>query len=184
MRWASSTADRRWCSSPGCRAAGKSTVAEGVGDVMGAPVFAWDWLMGALTPFAPIQAALEGMDAPSHRAVGWSLARQAAHEQARRGLDVVLDGMARADDVAAFRALGRDIGATTTVAMTTVDDPHVQRARIEGRDRGIPGWYELTWAQVERSRAAWVPPTDVDLVLDSARQPAELIAAVIAHVHR
>jgi predicted kinase len=168
----------------GLQGSGKSTVAEGVADGLGAPVLAWDWLMAALTPFAPIQEALGGMDAPSHRAVGWSLALQAAHAQARRGLDAVLDGMARARDVAAFRALGREVGATTTVVLTTVDDPNVQRARIEGRDRGIPGWHELTWAQVERSRAAWVPPTDVDLVLDSARQPAELIAAVIARLGR
>jgi predicted kinase len=168
----------------GLQGSGKSTVAEGVADRLGAPVFGWDWLMAALTPFVSIQAALRGMDAPSHRSVGWSLALQSARAQARRGLDVVLDGMARADDVAKFRALGREVGATTTVVLTTVDDPQVQRARIEGRDRGIPGWHELTWAEVERSRVGWVPPTDVDLVLDSARQPAELIAAVIARVGR
>jgi predicted kinase len=166
----------------GLQGSGKSTVAEGVADHLGAPVFAWDWLMAALTPFTPIQEALRGMDAPSHRAVGWSLALQTARAQARRGLDVVLDGMARADDVAEFRALGREVGASSTVVLTTVDDPQVQRARIEGRERRIPGWHELSWAEVERSRAGWVPPTDVDLVLDSARQPMELIAAVIARV--
>ena len=168
----------------GLQGSGKSTIAEGVGDALGAPVLAWDWLMAALTPFAPLQDALGDMDAPTHRAVGWSLVLHAARAQAQRGLDVVLDGMARAEDVARFRALADDVGAASTVVLTTVDDPDVQRARIEGRSRGIPGWYELTWAQVERSRAAWVAPTDVDLVLDSARQPAALVAAVIEHLAR
>lgn len=169
----------------GLQGSGKSTLADGVGDALGAPVLAWDWLMAGLTPFAPLQDALAGMEPASHRAVGWSLVRQAAHAQVRRGLDVVLDGMARADNIAAFRALGRDVGATTTVVLTTVDDPDVQRARIEGRDRAIPGWYELTWEHVERSRAAWVPPTDVDLVLDSVRRPpGESVAAVIEWLSR
>jgi hypothetical protein len=97
---------------------------------------------------------------------------------------VVLDGMARADDVAAVRALGRELAVPTVVVMTTCDDLLVQRARIEGRDRGIPGWYELTWEQVERSRANWSPPDDVDLVMDGTAPPDAAIAAVLDRLPR
>jgi predicted kinase len=166
----------------GVQGAGKSTVAEGVADALGAPVFAWDWFMAALTPFASLQTALREMDGPAYRSVGWSLLTQAARAQLRRGVSVVLDGMARADEVAAVRALGSELAVRTCVVLTTCDDARVQRARIEGRDRGIPGWHELTWDDVERSRMRWVPPDDVDLVLDSSRPPATSIGAVVGRL--
>jgi hypothetical protein len=140
--------------------------------------------MAALTPFAPLQLALAQMDAPTHRGVGWSLLRQAARSQLRRSMSVVLDGMARADDVAAVRALGREVAVPTFVVLTTCDDPEVRRARIEGRDRGIPGWHELTWEDVERSRTTWSPPDDVDLVLDGTAPPAASVRAVLDRLPR
>ena len=166
----------------GLQGTGKSTVAEGIGDALGAPVFAWDWFMAALTPFAPLQEALRTMEAREYRSVGWSLLVQAARSQLRRGVSVVLDGMARAEEIAAVRALGREVAVPTVVVMTTCDDPLVQRARIEGRDRGIPGWHELTWEQVERSRATWLPPDDVDLVVDGTAAAVDSIRAVLGRL--
>lgn len=51
--------------------------------------------------------------------------------------------------------------------MTTCADAAMHRSRVEGRVRGIPGWYELEWDHVERSRSGWEPPDDVDLVLEA-----------------
>jgi predicted kinase len=168
----------------GLQGTGKSTVAGGVADALAAPVFAWDWFMAALTPFESLQAALERMDAPAYRSVGWSMLRQAARAQLRRGLAVVLDGMARDDEIAAVRALGDELSVPTLVVLTTCEDPAVRRSRIEGRDRAIPGWYELTWEDVERSRARWVPPDDVDLVLDTMDPPEASIRAVVDRLAR
>ena len=39
---------------------------------------------------------------------------------------------------------------------------------MEGRQRGIPGWPELDWANVAAFRERWVPPADVDLVVDAS----------------
>lgn len=146
---------------------GKSTLAEGVAPALGAPVFAWDWMMGALTPYEQVQATLEAMDRLDHRRVGWSLLWQAARAQLRRGQSVVLDGVARAAETTATRALAADCGVDAWVVMTTCPDPIEHRARIEGRDRGIPGWHELSWDDVERTRGRFEPPGDADLVIDS-----------------
>jgi hypothetical protein len=45
--------------------------------------------------------------------------------------------------------------------------PELHRRRLEERDRGIEGFEEPTWAEVERVRAEYEPWTDRRLVLDS-----------------
>jgi hypothetical protein len=64
--------------------------------------------------------------------------------------------------------VAQEEGAPSLVVMTRCTDPELHRARIEGRERGIPNWYELEWDHVERARGEWVSPDDVDLVLDAA----------------
>jgi predicted kinase len=168
----------------GLQGTGKSTIAESLGDRLGAPVFAWDWFLAALTPFESVQEALRALDAPTYRRVGWALVLQTARAQLRRGLSVVLDGLARQEQIEAVRALARELGVPSFVVLTTCDDADVQRARIQDRDRAIPGWHELTWAEVQRTRAAWVPPEDVDLVLDSTAPVATSLAVVSARIGR
>jgi hypothetical protein len=46
-------------------------------------------------------------------------------------------------------------------------DPVVLRSRVEGRQRAIPGWYELHWEDVERSRANYVALAEPKLVIDA-----------------
>jgi hypothetical protein len=53
------------------------------------------------------------------------------------------------------------------VAVTRCRDAAVHRARIEGRVRGIPGWYELDWDHVAGFVAGWEPPPG-DVSLDAA----------------
>lgn len=155
---------------------GKSTLAERLAPTLGAPVLGWDWMMGALTPFPPVQATLEAMDRLDHRRVGWSLLWQAARAQLRRGQSVVLDGVARSPECTATRALATDCGATAWVVMTTCPDPQEHRARIEGRIRGIPGWHELSWDDVQRTKQRFEPPDDVDLVIDSRAPVSDAVA--------
>jgi predicted kinase len=166
----------------GLQGTGKSTIADSIADALAAPVFGWDWCMAALTPFESVQAALRSLDAPTYRAVGWALVLQAGRAHLRRGLPVVLDGMARDDEVRAVRALGQECRARTLVVLTTCDDPQVRRSRIEGRSRGIPGWHELTWEEVERSRERWTQPVDVDVVLDSSVPVEDLVHDVLGRL--
>lgn len=155
---------------------GKSTLAARTAPALGAPVLGWDWMMGALTPFPAVQATLEAMDRLDHRHVGWSLLWQAARAQPRRGQSVVLDGVARAAETAATRELAADCGAAAWVVMTTCPDLEEHRARIEGRCRGIPGWHELSWDDVEGTRQRFEPPDDVDLVIDSRVPVSDAVA--------
>ncbi|HEY1652273.1 MAG TPA: AAA family ATPase [Acidimicrobiales bacterium] len=152
----------------GLPGSGKSTMADVAATELGAPVLGHDWAMSGLRPYPEMQEALEAMGPRGHRGVGWSILWALARSQLRRGLPVVLDGVARAPEVAGTRAVAQEEGAPSLVVMTRCTDPELHRARIEGRERGIPNWYELEWDYVERARGEWVSPDDVDLVLDAA----------------
>jgi hypothetical protein len=76
---------------------------------------------------------------------------------------VVLDGVARAKECGRVSGEeGAELGP----------DREIHRSRIENRDRAIPGWYELTWDDVQRSREGWSPPDQVDLSLESTHSRA------------
>jgi hypothetical protein len=62
--------------------------------------------------------------------------------------------------------------------MTECSDRQLHRSRVDGRERGIPGWYELDWSQVERSRASWDPDISVDVRIDTA-EPWSTIRGVL-----
>ena len=146
---------------------GKSTIAEAVATRLAAPVLAWDWAMAGLTPFAEIQSVLDRLERTQVRQVGWSVLRSLATAQLRNDRSAVLDGTARTPEIDATRRLADELGACCLVIATHCSDPAVHRARIEGRSRRIPGWYELDWPHVADFLAAWQHPDRVDLDLDA-----------------
>jgi release factor glutamine methyltransferase len=170
----------------GLQGTGKSTVAERCADVLDASLFAWDWVMAALTPLEGVQETLQALDRPTYRSVGWAVMWQLSRAQLQRGKSVVLDGLVRDNETSQTRALAREHGVECLVVLMTCDDLDLQRSRVEGRTRGIPGWYELTWDHVVETRRSWQPPGDPDVVLDgslaagcvaAADEADELIAA-------
>jgi len=146
---------------------GKSTMADVAAAELGAPVFGHDWAMSGLRPYPELQDTLDAMGRRGHRGVGWSILWALTRSQLRRGWPVVLDGVARAPEVAGCRALAREEGARSFVVMTACSDAQLHRSRIEGRRRGIPGWYELDWDHVARARNEWEILDDVDVVLEA-----------------
>ncbi len=160
----------------GLPGSGKSTMAELAGRALGAPVLGHDWAMSGLRPYPELQDALDTMGVRGHRGVGWSLLWALARSQLRLGSSVVLDGVARGPDVEGSRLLARQEGAGSVVILASVHHAELHRSRVEGRQRLIPDWYELDWDHVARARASWVPPADVDLVLEAA-DPVEENAA-------
>lgn len=152
---------------------GKSTMADVAAAELGAPVLGHDWAMSGLRPYPELQEALDAMGLRGHRGVGWSILWALARAQLRRGQSVVVDGVARAPEAAGTRALARDEGVPSFVVMTQCSDSGLHRSRIEGRRRGIPGWYELDWGHVARARDEWEALDDVDLVLDAAASVAQ-----------
>ena len=145
---------------------------------LGAPVLGHDWAMSGLRPHPEVQEALDAMGLRGHSGVGWSILWALARAQLRRGLPVVLDGVARAPEVAGTRAVAEEEGVPSLVVLTQCTDAELHRERIEGRSRGIPNWYELEWDHVERARGEWVALDDVDLVLDAAAPVTENAGAL------
>jgi predicted kinase len=153
---------------------GKSTVAETVGRILGAAVIGHDWVMSGLRPFPEIQAVLDEMEPSGHRVVGWSLLDALARSQLRQGRSVVLDGVARSAEIDRCRQTAGEESVALVVIATRCSDLGLHRTRIERRRREIPGWYELEWSQVERSRATWVDPEGADLEVDTAGHGDEI----------
>jgi predicted kinase len=162
----------------GLQGSGKSTVAGLVATLMSAPLIAHDWAMSGLRPFPEVQEVLDAMEPPGHGRVGWSLLGALARSQLRRGSSVVLDGVARAPQVEALRLLAAEEGARFVVILTECSDSQLHRSRVDGRERGIPGWYEFEWSHVEESRKSWDPNLPVDLKVDTA-EPLSTVRRLI-----
>jgi len=152
----------------GLQATGKSTVAAAAAAHLGAPVLGHDWAMSGLRPYPELQAALDGMDPPGHRPVGWSIVQALARAQLRSARSVVLDGVARAPEVAQCRTLAEEEEVRFLLVLTECNDIALHRSRVEGRRRDIPNWYELSWEHVLRARNGW-EPIGADLVLDATQ---------------
>jgi predicted kinase len=145
---------------------GKSTLAEHIADDLRAPVFAFDWMMGALTPFDEIQAVIQ-RDRETFRAVGYALLTQAVEKQLRGGHPAVLDCVARPPVHERWFELADRYRARMLVVECCCSELDVQRSRIEGRLRGIPGWEELQWEWVLRTTSTYGPLDCEKLVIDA-----------------
>jgi predicted kinase len=122
-----------------------------------------------------------------HRHVGWSILGALARSELRRGRDVVLDGVARAPEIEGCRDLATQERVRFVLVVTECPDATVHRSRVDRRERGIPGWYELDWAHVQRARDTWEPIARSDLVLD-ARAPVpqnlDRLRSLLDHARR
>lgn len=91
------------------------------------------------------------------REVGWALMSRVAEQQLRRGASVVLDLVARDAAIDQWVELAARTGSAMSVIECFCEDEHVHRERVEIRTHSIPGWYELTWERVQRSRSLYSP---------------------------
>jgi predicted kinase len=155
---------------------GKSTVAEGLGQALGVPVFAKDWL----------EAALWRSGVGREQGSGWAsyeLLTTLAEGQLRLGQSAILDCVA---GHATLRRQWRGLAERHAAAFRPIEcvcsDVSLHQIRLTGRQRGIPGWYELDWADVERVRDGY-EPWDMDrLVLEMAAPAPDNLAAALAYV--
>ena len=149
---------------------GKSTLAEGLARTLRAPVFSMDWQLGALTPFRVLTD--DNAWPLSEMMLVAALARQA-----QLGLDVVLDAVGH--EIAArdrYRAVAESLGARFVGVECVCTDEALHRARVEGRERGIPGWHgTVEWEHVLRMKGLWEHWDEPHLRLDSAVLGAEVM---------
>lgn len=144
------------------------------------PVLADDWTMSALRPYPEIQTVLDEMEPSGHRVVGWSILTALAQSQLRAGRSVVLDGVARNTEIARCREIAMEERGTFVLIATHCSDKEIHRSRVEGRQRSIPNWYELTWDSVLQSRESWDDPEGADLRVDGADQWDHNLTEVLA----
>jgi hypothetical protein len=124
--------------------------------------------MSALRPYPQIQTVLDEMEPSGHRVVGWSILTALARSQLRAGRSVVLDGVARAPEIASCREVADGESGAFIMITTRCSDLELHRSRVEGRRRHIPNWYELSWDHVHKVLGSWIDPEGADLAVDGA----------------
>jgi hypothetical protein len=155
---------------------GKSTLADAAGRRLRVPVFAADWLLGSLTPFGGYH-----LDRPLD--IGTEMLTTLAFRQLQLGQSAILDHPAEDPaDRTRWRTLARAAGAEFRVVVCTCSDRQAHQARLERRERGIPGWHQGgNWANVERRLATFPPWTGDVLIIDAVRPLEENLAAVLEY---
>jgi len=163
-------------------ATGKSTLADAIGRELPAPVVAWDWSVAALSPFPELQQVLNGMTRDRYHDVGYSLMTQAMEKQLRSKQSVILDCVARSRALPRWLEVTADHGVPFRIVECICSDVDVHRSRVEGRIRGIPGWYELEWSHVEVSRTRYEPLDFEKIVVDAVEPVDDNLARVRTHL--
>lgn len=152
-------------------------MADLIADDIGATVSSFDWLMSGLRALPEVWDATEN-PVERQRRVGWNLLSRVAEQQLRRRSSCVLDLVAREEPRTEWSLLAASHDAKFTVIECTCSDESIHRSRVEARDRGIPGWYEMKWEWVEKGRRLYVPLDGPKLELDAV-QPVEANFATV-----
>ena len=114
---------------------------------------------------------------------GYELLTTLAQRQLQLGQSVILDSVASIEAVRTrWRELATTYQARWRVIECVCSDEAVHRARLAVRERGIPGWYELTWKEVERVKDYYAAWQDERLIIDAANPLSDNIAAVLNYL--
>ena len=148
---------------------GKSVLAEAVARELGIPVFAKDWIEATLLH---CELTPTNQDKPLGSAA-YQLLTVFAERQLMLGQSVILDSVASTQSIrSTWRELAEKYNAKWLVIECICSDEKVHRARLGTRQRGIPGWHELAWSDVELVKNYYHPWDEKRLILD-AMQPFE-----------
>ena len=158
---------------------GKTSIAEAVARELGIPIFAKDWLEATLIR-CELQSSKNG---PPLGSAGYQLLTTLAERQLQVGQSVILDSVASTLSIRAeWRALAGTYQAEWRVIECICSDEAAQRDRLNVRQRGIPGWHELDWSEVERVKAYYAPWEEERLILDAVNPVEDNIAAAMRYL--
>jgi predicted kinase len=159
----------------GLPGAGKSALADALAERLQVPVFNKDRIEASLWR-GGVTSELNSWQ------VAEDLLTTLAGEQLRRGQSAILDTVARTVvSRETWRMVARDHSAALVFIECICSDVGLHRRRIEGRDRAIPGWYELRWDDVERVRDRWESWPEDHLILDAVNPLADNFEAALAY---
>ncbi|MFZ0667086.1 MAG: ATP-binding protein [Acidimicrobiales bacterium] len=158
---------------------GKSTIAEALGRRIGSPVFAGDWLLGAMKPSGVLSTVDSSTVIDLSDRLLWTLVqRQLTLEQS-----AIVDTLINDEVVGAWAAGVAEFGARFRVVECVCADEGVHRERVEGRRRNIPGWHEIDWDHVERMRDEFPTPGVPHLTIDALNSVDENLVEVLAYIY-
>lgn len=144
---------------------GKSMLAESIGRHLCIPVFAKDWLEASLlrSGLAPTIS-----EKPLGFA-GYDLLTTLAQRQFMLGQSVILDSVASTETIRnTWCRLSEQFTADWRVIECVCSDEALHRSRLRRRERKIPGWHELSWADVQKVRQYYATWHQERLILDMA----------------
>ena len=157
---------------------GKSTLAEALGRQLSIPVFAKDWLEATLVRCG---LASSEEDKPLGYA-GYELLSVLAERQFMLNQSVILDSVTSTQNIRnRWRQLARQYEADWRVIECICSNEALHRSRLNDRQRGIPGWHELTWADIEKVKGYYPPWEEKRLVLDMVHRLDENISKARAY---
>jgi predicted kinase len=165
----------------GWTGAGKSTMAERLGDDLDATVASFDCVMSGLRAAPKVWAHVE-LPVERQRRVGWNLLSRVAEQQLRRGSSCILDLVAREEPIREWRQLADSYGASFGMVECICSDLDVHRSRVDGRERQIPGWYELDWDRVQKDRELYEPLSEPKIVVDAIASVDKNLERVRRHL--
>lgn len=165
----------------GCPGTGKSTIAERIAAEFFATIASFDWVASALRSDSETWAFVE-TPVERQRHLGWTLLERIAEQQLRIAGTCVVDVVAHESFRLELSALAERYGSRFVVVECVCSDPVVHEERVSGRRRDIPGWYELDWATVQRSREKYLPLDDPKIVVDAVVDADENLRAVLEHI--
>lgn len=145
----------------GLPGSGKSAMAERLAGALGCAVLSVD----------PIEAAMwrAGVDRAQPTGIAaYVVAQELAAQQVAVGNNVIVDAV---NAVGPARQMWHELASRTGSTLRFIEvrcsDETEHRRRLEGRERGIEGFYEPTWESVQDRRSGFCDWSDDRLVLDS-----------------
>ena len=142
---------------------GKSTLAEAVGMHLCIPVFAKDWLEATLLRCE----LLPSNEKKPLGSAGYELLTMLAERQLTLGQSVILDSVASTQSIrATWKHLSEKYQAKWRVIECISSDESFHRSQLAKRERRIPGWHALAWADVEKVKGYFLLWSGEHLVVD------------------
>jgi predicted kinase len=158
---------------PGC---GKSTLARLIAREVPATVLSVDPIESAMCTAGLVRSFETGYAA-------YLVAEALASEQLALGLTVLVDAVnAEEEGKNLWRRLAGRHGATLVVIEVTLANRDLHRARVEARVRGLPGFSELSWEEVEARRKAYTQWREPALGIDASGSAEQNASKAVAYI--
>jgi len=144
---------------------GKSMLAENLARYLSIPIFAKDWLEATILRSGLTFTGMENQLG----IIGYNLLTTLAERQLMLDQSVILDSVASTERIRnTWRALANEYRAEWRVIECFCSDETLHRSRLQTRRRNIPGWHELTWADIQKVKGYYATWEEERLILDMA----------------